>query len=412
MKNSKNVMMMYKNTIFKYGVIILVLLFFACGTEKKIRPGLFLLTSDQAKQIKWTDDRNFDDLSISIDQSISYYKRLPKRYRFTYNHLKYSPQEMITSMMIFKNLIENTGKADLAQTIDKQFHVFESRNNDQQAFFTAYYEPVLAGCVQRSSQYPVPLYEMPPDLTRIHLGGFHSRYKGEWITGRVKGKTFVPYESRDEIVYQNALESRAEVIAFVKNHVELFFLQIQGSGKVCFEKDNTCIRVNYAGQNGHPYRAVGRLLKDDIPKEKMSLQAIKEYLYDHPDEIRRILKYNPSYTFFRIVSKGPLGNIEVPLTAWRSIAMDHKLIPKGGLVFYQTTIPEYENSIIKSWLPVQCFALVQDTGGAIRGHGRADIFLGGGEDAEKLAGPMQQTGRILLLVARKEWIEMHRPIID
>jgi membrane-bound lytic murein transglycosylase A len=405
-------MMIHKKKFIKYGIIILVLLFCACGTEKKMRPGLFLLKSNQVKQIKWGDDRIFDDLNIAINQSISYYKRLPQRYQFTYNHLKYSPQEMIASMVIFKDLIENAKQADLAQEIDKHFYVFESRNSDQQAFFTAYYEPVLAGCVQRSSQYPVPLYEMPPDLTRVHLGAFNTKYKGSWITGRVKGNTFVPYESRDEIVYKNALESRAEVIAFVKNHVELFFLQIQGSGKICFEKDNTCIRVNYAGQNGHPYRAVGRLLKDNIPKEKMSLQAIKDYLYDNPDDIRRVLKYNPSYTFFRVVDKGPLGNIEVPLTAWRSIAMDHKLIPKGGLAFYQTTIPEYENDSIKSWQPVQCFALVQDTGGAIRGHGRADIFLGGGKDAEKLAGPMQQTGRILLLVARKEYIELKKPIID
>ena len=388
------------------------MIFSACGTEKKMRPGLFLLESDQVKQIRWHDDRNFEDLYHTISQSIDYYKRLPERYKFSYNHLKYSPLEMIASMTIFKDLVENASKANLSQEIDKKFHVFESRNSDQDAFFTAYYEPVLEGCVQRSSQFPVPLYEIPPDLARIHLGDFNTKYKGEWITGRVKGNKFIPYESRDEIVYRNALESRAEVIAFVKNHVELFFLQIQGSGRICFEKDNTCIRVNYAGQNGHPYRAVGRLLKDDIPKEKMSLQAIKEYLYEHPDEIRRILKYNPSYTFFRTVSDGPLGNIEVPLTAWRSIAMDHKKIPKGGLAFYQTTIPEYDNDMIKDFQPVQCFALVQDTGGAIRGHGRADLFLGSGKEAEKLAGPMQQKGHIYLLVARKEFIELQRPVIE
>jgi len=398
--------------LIKFGIIILVLILCACGTEKKMRPGLFLLKSDQVKQLHWGDDHNYANLYNAIDQSISYYKRLPQRYQFSYNHLKYSPEEMVVSMQMFKDLIENTSEKNLAQKIDQKFHVFESRNSDQHAFFTGYYEPVLEGCTQRSSQFSVPLYEMPPDLTRIHLGDFNSSYKGKWITGRVKGKTFIPYESRDKIVYDNALESRAEVIAFVKNHVELFFLQIQGSGQVCFEKDDTCIRVNYAGQNGHPYRAVGRLLKDDIPKEKMSLQAIKAYLYDHPDDIRRILKYNPSYTFFRTVSEGPLGNIEVPLTAFRSIAMDHKKIPKGGLAFYQTTIPLYEDNTIKNWQPVQHFALVQDTGGAIRGHGRADIFMGGGKNAEKLAGPMQQTGRIFLLVARKECIALQKPRID
>jgi membrane-bound lytic murein transglycosylase A len=289
------VLKMNNKLFIKFGVIILAMIVSACGTEKKMRPGLYLLQSDHVKQINWRDDRSYDDLYHAIDQSISYYKRLPQHYQFTYNHLKYSPEEMIASMKMFKNLVKNSTKEDLAQKIDKNFHVFESRNSDQKAFFTGYYEPVLEGSSQRSSQFSVPLYEMPPDLSRVHLGSFNSQFQGKWITGRVKGKTFIPYESRDEIVYKNALESRAEVIAFVKNHVELFFLQIQGSGQVCFEKDNTCIRVNYAGQNGHPYRAVGRLLKDDIPKEKMSLQAIKGYLYEHPDEIRRILKYNPSY---------------------------------------------------------------------------------------------------------------------
>ncbi|ETR72054.1 MAG: membrane-bound lytic murein transglycosylase A [Candidatus Magnetoglobus multicellularis str. Araruama] len=391
---------------------MLVLLINACGTEKKLKPGLFLLKSDQVKQIQWDDDRNLEGLDQSILQSIEYYKRLPDRYRFKYNDIQYSPQEMIASMLIFQELMVNADTKNLSSLIDQRFHVFESRNDNQQAFFTAYYEPVLSGCTQRSSKYSVPLYEMPPDLARIHVGDFDSRYDGVWITGRVKGKAFIPYETRDDIVYKKALESRAEVIAFVQNHIELFFLQIQGSGQVCFEKDGSCIRVNYAGQNGRPYRAVGKILTDSIPKEKMSLQAIKQYLYDHPDDIRRVLKYNPSYTFFRTVSKGPLGNIQVPLTAWRSIAMDHRIIPKGGLAFYQTTIPVYENNTVVKWKPTQCFALVQDTGGAIRGHGRADIFLGGGKKAELLAGPMKQDGHIFLFVAKKACIALHSPSID
>jgi len=393
-------------------IITLVFVFAACGTEKKFRPDLYLLPPDQVKKMNWADDKHFSNLNNAIKQSIRYYKRLSKSYRFTYSDFSYSPQEMIDSMNFFSQLIEDTEPENLANKISKQFHVFESKNDQEQAFFTAYYEPILMGSAYRTKDCPVPLYEMPPDLKRIHVGDFNEKYKNVWITGRVKGSSFVPYESRDKIVYEKVLESRAEVVAFVKNHVELFFLQIQGSGKVCFENDTNCIRVNYSGQNGHPYRAVGRLLKNKIPKEEMSLQSIKAYLYDHPDDIRRILKYNPSYTFFRIVSEGPLGNIEVPLTAWRSIAMDHKRIPKGGLAFYQTTVPEYVGEQIDNWKPVQCFALVQDTGGAIRGHGRADIFLGDGKDAEKLAGPMKQTGRIFLLVAKKSTLSSRKPAID
>ena len=159
-------------------------------------------------------------------------------------------------------------------------------------------------------------------------------------------------------------------------------------------------RVNYADQNGHPYRAIGKILLGEIPREKMSLKALKEYLYDHPERVKEILNYNPSYTFFRhIPGDGPLGNIEVPLTPERSIAMDHRLVPKGGLVFYETNLPS-EFSPSKEIL--QRFAVVQDTGGAIRGHGRADIFWGRGAPAEEIAGPMKENGRIFLLVARKE----------
>jgi len=390
---------------------LIMLLFSGCGLFKKTQTGLIRLSSDEVQQINWTDDQNFKNLSQSIQQSISYFKRLPDHYQFSYNDLKYSSEEMITSMNIFWELIETIDPDALSNAIDKMFYVFESRRSDKGAFFTGYYEPVLEGSYQRSDHFPVPLYETPPDLARIHVGDFNETYKNLWITGRVKGKTFIPYESRDAIVYKKALESRAEVIAFVKNHIELFFLQIQGSGKICF-KDGSCICVNYATQNGHPYRAVGRLLKDIIPKEEMSLQSIKTYLYDHPDEIRSILKYNPSYTFFRTVSEGPLGNIQVPLTAWRSIAMDHRIIPKGGLVFYQTTCPEYDNDQINHWKSIQNFALVQDTGGAITGHGRADIFMGSGNHAGKLAGPMKQDGRIYLLVARKSYIELRKPLID
>ncbi|KPA12234.1 membrane-bound lytic murein transglycosylase A [Candidatus Magnetomorum sp. HK-1] len=392
-------------------LFLITLIFSSCGIFKKTKTGLVLLDSQAVRQINWADDLKFKELSKAVHQSISYYKRLPQHYRFKYNDMKYSPQEMITSMNIFWELIETIDPLELSMEIDKKFHVFESRNNDAQAFFTGYYEPILKGCTQRSKHYSIPLYEIPPDMARIHIGDFNDKYKGVWITGRVKGKKFVPYESRDEIVYKKALESRAEVLAFVENHIELFFLQIQGSGQVCFE-DDSCIRVNYAGQNGHQYRAVGQLLKDSIPKEDMSLQAIKNYLYDHPKEVRSILKYNPSYTFFRTVHEGPLGNIEVPLTAWRSVAMDHRIIPKGGLIFYQTTYPEYETDHTINWKPVQNFALVQDTGGAIRNHGRADIFFGGGEHAAKLAGPMKQDGRIFLLVARKTFINLRKPLIE
>ncbi len=159
-------------------------------------------------------------------------------------------------------------------------------------------------------------------------------------------------------------------------------------------------RVNYADQNGHPYRAIGKILLGEIPREKMSLKALKEYLYAHPERVQEILNYNPSYTFFRhIPGDGPLGNIEVPLTNERSIAMDHRIVVCTSNRPFAIALPQ---EISPSKEILQRFAVVQDTGGAIRGHGRADIFWGRGTPAEKIAGPMKENGRIFLLVARKE----------
>jgi membrane-bound lytic murein transglycosylase A len=136
----------------------------------------------------------------------------------------------------------------------------------------------------------------------------------------------------------------------------------------------------------------------------MSLQSIREYLYANPDEVRNILSYNPSYTFFREVEEGPLGNIDVPLTPGRSIAMDSRIIPRGGLAFIDTELPVFDNDQIKEWKTVKRFVLVQDTGGAIRDHGRVDIFFGHGEKAALTAGHLKQRGRVFVIIARKAFL--------
>jgi len=298
------------------------------------------------------------------------------------------------------SIIENFDGEARIQEIQKKFAFFESKNEKQKAFFTGYYEPILEGRTTPTLEFHTPLYSRPDDLIQVDLGAFSEEWKGKQIRGRLKKNRLIPFDSRADIVYKNSLKKRAKILVYVKNHTELFFLQIQGSGLVKIE-DGTFLRVNYAEQNGHSYFAIGKLLRDKIPKEKMSLQSLKEYLYAHPDEEKKILSSNPSYTFFRRVEEGPLGNINVPLTPGRSIAMDHSLIPKGGLVFIETSYP---GNTEEQPQPLQRFVLVQDTGGAIRGHGRADVFWGSGKKAELIAGPMKQSGRLFLLIARKEWI--------
>ncbi len=377
------------------------------------KPTLRLLSQEERQSFLWNDDLNFKGLSEALEQSLRYYRRLPESRKFHYGEFRYSPREMEASLNLLLQIIQSRQGAARIEEIQKKFLFFESKNSKGGAFFTGYYEPILQGRLTPTEQFSTPLYETPKDLLKADLGAFKKELKGQRIIGKVKGNQFIPYDSREQIAYYESLKERAKPITYVLNDVELFFLQIQGSGLVQLP-DGSLKRVNYAAQNGHSYHSIGKLLinENKIPKAKMSMQALKTYLYEHPEEVRRILNYNPSYTFFREVSEGPLGYIEVPLTPGRSIAMDRKLIPRGGLAFITTQAPVFQKNELVGWKPLQRFVLTQDTGGAIRGHGRADIFWGHGELAELKAGYMQKTGHIFLLVARKEFLKPSSDIIS
>ena len=384
--------------------ILLFSVWYGCSlfVKPKPEPKLKQLSFQQISVHDWTDDFEFKDIDLAVAQSIRFYEQLNPDVSFQYGELHYTPSEMIASMRLFMSIIESSEGKDRISQLKEKFHYFESRNSDGEAFFTGYYEPLLEGSLEPTEEFPEPLYETPDDLIEVDLGEFSQQWEHEKIVGRLDGNKLVPYDSRDDIVYKKSLVGRAEAIAYVKE-IELFFLQIQGSGLISLRNGST-MRINYAQKNGHPYRAIGRILSDRIPEQEMSLQAIKEYLYAHPEEVKDILNYNQSYVFFRTADEGPLGNIDVPLTPHRSIAMDKRGIPKGGLAFIQTELPELVGDRIEGWKSIRQFSLVQDTGGAIRDHGRADIFLGHGEKAALIAGHMKQRGRIFLLVAKKEFL--------
>lgn len=371
--------------------------------------GLYALPFRGVETPALRDDLGFRDLPAAVNQSVRYYRRVPPGKIFRYGELEYTAREMEASARLFLDIVENLEGEERRRSIREKFHFFESRNDSGGAFFTGYYEPLLDGSLERSEKYRAPLYAVPPDLLTIDLtpwietGLLPKDLENRKLRGRASGKGVVPYDEREEIYYGASLEGRAEVLAWVPDHVDLAFLQIQGSGVISLE-DGSRLRVNYADQNGHPYRAIGRLLLDSIPREEMSLQRIRDYLRSHPEEVRDILNYNPSYTFFRLVEEGPLGNIEVPLTPGRSVAMDYRLVPGGGLVYFETSYPPGSLPGVAGAVPFSRFGVVQDTGGAIRGHGRVDVFWGSGAEAEVIAGPMKEEGRVFLLAARKEYL--------
>ncbi len=205
---------------------------------------------------------------------------------------------------------------------------------------TGYYEPLLHGSRTKSARYRVPVYGVPDDLLVIDLAEVYPELKNMRLRGRIDGKRVVPYFDRAQIDAGAAPVAGKEIV-WVEDSVELFFMQIQGSGRVKLDNNGT-IALGYAEQNGYPYRSIGRLLVDrgDLPLEKASMQGIKAWAKQNPDKLQELLNYNASYVFFREMPPdlpGPLGALGVPLTARRSIAVDARYIPLGAPVFLATT---------------------------------------------------------------------------
>lgn len=358
---------------------------------------------------EFSDDMNFDGLAYAIRQSILYLKEIPEDRQFRFGEETFNAVHMITSLERFLDFISTKpSKQLLTKYIDTHYFIYSSIGDDNfgRVLFTGYYEPFLEGCLVKSDQCRYPLYSRPDDMMTVDLSLFSSRFKGETITGRYHNRTVVPYYSRREIEFENALEGKARPIAWLKDSVDLFFLQIQGSGKIHLDNGDT-INVHYYGTNGRPYKSIGKWLIDEgkIPRSQMSMQKIRAYLHAHPEEVESVLSHNPSYVFFKVEKDGPLGYLEVKLTPGRSIALDRRLFPLSGLAFIETEKPIINgNGEIDHWEKFERFVLGHDTGGAISGPGRADLFCGNGPYAEIAAGHMQQTGRLYFLVLRPDAI--------
>jgi membrane-bound lytic murein transglycosylase A len=259
---------------------------------------------------------------------------------------------------------------------------------------TGYYEPQLRGSRQSSPAYRFPIYGPPDDMLVVELGELYPELKPLRLRGRLDGRRVVPYYSRSDIHAGRAALDGRELL-YTDDAVELFFLQIQGSGRIVLDSGET-VRVSYADQNGHPYRSVGRLLveRGELTLDQASMQGIKAWGERNPERLAALLDENPSYVFFRelpATAEGPPGALGVPLSAGRSLAVDPRAVPLGAPVFISTTWPS-------STQPLRRLMLAQDTGGAIKGAVRADMYWGSGTEAGALAGRMRQRGRMWVLL--------------
>jgi membrane-bound lytic murein transglycosylase A len=286
--------------------------------------------------------------------------------------------------------------AVLRAFFEGRFRPWRVVNPDEtrEGLVTGYYEPLLRGSRERSKSTPHAIYGVPDDLLVVDLGELYPELKNFRLRGRLDGRKVVPYWSRAELTPQApALAGKA--LFWVADPIELFFLQVQGSGRVELS-DGRRVRVGYADQNGHPYQSIGRWLveKGELSLEQASMQGIQAWARANPKRVNELLNANPSFVFFRELPDnggGPIGALGVPLTTGRSIAVDPRAVPLGAPVFLSTTQPGSDK-------PLARLVLAQDTGGAIKGAVRADFFWGFGAEAGAQAGRMRQKGEMWALL--------------
>jgi membrane-bound lytic murein transglycosylase A len=357
----------------------------------------------------FTDDLEYEGLDFSISQSLVYLRKIPPGRPLAFGDDAYPAAHVVRSLEVFQDLIQTRPSPEtLNQLIRSRFIVYRSTGRDRagEVLYTGYYEPVLTGSSEKSPEYPNPIFACPRDLLTIDLTAFSEKFEGEQLIGRLEDQKVVPYYDREDIDYRGVLSDTAQPLVWVKDSVDVFFLQIQGSGKV-YVTNGDVVHVHYHMSNGRPYRSIGQLLIDEgkIPAAEMSMQAIRDYLKMHPEEIRRVLSYNPSYIFFKLEKDGPLGALETKLTPGRSIALDRRIFPPAALAYIVTQKPLISSAgQIDSWTACARFTLNQDTGGAIRGPGRADLFWGGGPYAEIAAGYMKHPGQLFFLILKPNMI--------
>ena len=367
------------------------------------QPELKLVRLEIKDYPTFSDGFFLDNLAHGIDKSLEYLSKVPAERVFRFGEDNYDARHLIRSLEVLKDFTATRpDTAAMNRFIAERYRVYRSVGGPEtgRVLFTGYYEPQLLGSLEPDVRYRFPVYALPRDLMVIDLSPFGKKFKGQRIVGRMKGDTFVPYLERKDIDGDESFSRVAQPIAWVDDRIDLFFLHIQGSGRI-YLKNGGVIRVHYHAANGRAYNSIGRLLIDQgkIPASEMSMQRLKTYLRNHPDEIDDILNYNPSYVFFKTEKGGPIGALGVDLTSGRSVAVDRRVFPMAAPAFLKTQIPVVNgNGQIDRWMDFSGFVLNQDTGGAISGPGRVDIFWGNGPYARIAAGHMQHEGDFYLLI--------------
>ena len=348
------------------------------------------------------DDLDYGSLAGAIDRSVHYLGQLPQGKTFALCGEEYSAGRLIESLLAFKRIIqENPTPHALDAVLKKEFTFCQATGSPSghRILFTGYFEPFFKGSLTKTATYRYPLYRKPPDLVSVPGGNGEEKK-----TGRMENGSLVPYFSRGEIEKGRLLAGQE--LVYLADPVDAFVLHVQGSGRIALA-DGSLRRVQFAAKNGREYRSIGRLLveKGVMRREEVTLPKIVSYLKEHPGEQEAILQYNDSFVFFRWgddSAAGPLGSLGEPVTPGRSVALDQGCFPPGSLAFLAARKPIVNAAgEIVGWEPLHRFVVNQDSGSAITGPGRLDLFWGAGPYAEAAAGNMKHPGNLYFLVKKK-----------
>lgn len=349
------------------------------------------------------DDLAFADLEPALRRSLEWLERLPEGRLLALGNGSVGAGEVargIRELLAILAEVPPVSEAR-AEAVRRRLRLVAPPDP---LLLTGYYEPVLEGRLQPDGRFRFPLYRRPPDLVAADGPPAPGAGAPSRVYGRLEGDRLVPYYTREEIDRGGVLRNRGLEIAWLEDPVDVFFLQVQGSGRIRLG-DGRVVRVQFDGKNGHPYASLGAHLAAEglLPLEKASMQEIRRVLATLPEaERQRHLSVNPAYTFFRLEQgDAPTGSLGLPLTPGRSLAVDGTVYPQGAAGLLVSSLPVVTpEGLLAGWAPFRRIVAFQDAGGAILGPGRADLFCGAGEGAEAVAGRLKAPGRLLVLLPR------------
>lgn len=352
----------------------------------------------------FSDDLHWQGLEESLRESLHYLDTLPPERRFLLAGERISPERLKKTLHALRALIKEADAQFLRRALQRDFLVYRvlpeggAAAGDNPLLLTGYFQPVLQGSLQRKPPYLHPLYAVPKSLVQ------HRDNRGRTIIGRHHQGRLLPFWTRREIE-RGALLAGEELL-WLRDPLDAFIVHVQGSALIRLQEDQSIRAVRFAARNGHPYTSIGGYLvrQGKMRQEEVSLESLRRYLDAHPQEREHILHQNASYIFFTWDVAGPArGSLNRPLTPGRSVAADQGLYPPGLVLFVRSTRPEIAQIRAgrpEARVPLHRFVIVQDSGAAIRGPHRLDLFCGTGEEAGFVAGEMREAGELYFILLR------------